>query len=114
MLVADALNVVLTIAVVEHRWAFKRFDSHNLGAVQFLKPVTCRDRTGRPGRRDKSRQPILFVAALKMFEYRIECRTGAIIMNEVVRELGELVDDDVLPVARQFSALVVDLLDVTF
>ena len=37
---------------------------------------------------------------------------GAVIMDEIVGELGELIEDDVLPVARELGALVVDLLDV--
>src|SRR4029079_11363636 len=37
---------------------------------------------------------------------------SAIIMNEVVREFGELIDDDVLAILFKLSALVVDFLDV--
>ncbi len=35
-------------------------------------------------------------------------------MNEVIRELGELVEDDVVRITRELGALVVDFLDVAF
>jgi hypothetical protein len=112
VLVPDTLDVVLAIAVVEHRWAFKRFDSRDPGAVQFLEPIASRDGAGRSGRRDKSRQAVIFVGALEMLEHRVERGSRAVVMNEVVRKFGELVDDHVLAVLFQFSALVVDFLDV--
>ena len=49
---------------------------------------------------------------LECAEDRVEGRAGAVIVDEVIRELGELVEDDVLRVARELGALVVDLLDV--
>ena len=56
MLVADALDVVLAVAVVEHRRAFERFDRHDLGAVFVLEPVTCTERSRRAAGSDKGRQ----------------------------------------------------------
>ena len=49
---------------------------------------------------------------LEMAEDPVERAPGAVIVDEIVGELGELIEDDVLPVARQLGALVVDLLDV--
>ena len=39
---------------------------------------------------------------------------GDLMMREIVRELGELIEDDVLGVARELGAGVVDFLDVGF
>jgi len=46
VLVADALNVVLAVPVLEHRRAFQGFDSHNLGPVLLLESVAGGDRSG--------------------------------------------------------------------
>ena len=47
-----------------------------------------------------------------MAEDAVERAPGAVIVDEIIGELGELIEDDVLPVARQLGALVVDFLDV--
>src|SRR3981081_384491 len=41
-----------------------------------------------------------------------ERASGAMIMDEIVGELGELIEDHVLPITRQLGAFIVDLLDV--
>src|SRR5262249_14583235 len=109
---ADALDIVLAIAIIEHGRTFERFDSDGLGAVQLLEPVARRNCAGRSGSRDKSRQPIVPVSALEMLEYGIERSAGAVVMNEVVWERGELIDDDVLFVIFQLGAFVIYFLDV--
>ena len=47
-----------------------------------------------------------------MAEDPVERTPGAMIVDEIVRELGELIEDDVFPIARELSAFVVDLLDI--
>ena len=56
MFVADSLNVVFTETVFQHRWAFKRFNSHNLCAVDVFQSVAssngasgtcCRSKRGQ-------------------------------------------------------------------
>src|SRR5215472_15764599 len=44
----------------------------------------------------------------------VERGAGAVIMDQVVGEFGELVENDVMLVARELVALVVDFLDVAF
>ncbi len=52
--VADALDVVLAKAVLEHRRTLERFDSHDLGAELRLEVVACSNRSGRTGSRDEA------------------------------------------------------------
>jgi len=47
-----------------------------------------------------------------MTEDPVERAPGAVIVDEIVGELGELIEDHVLPITRQLGAFVVDLLDV--
>ena len=45
---------------------------------------------------------------------RSNAAAGAMIVDQVVCKLGELIEDDVLLVARELRALVIDFLDVAF
>ena len=56
VLVADALDVVLTEAVVEHRRALEGLDRHDAGAVVVLQAVTGAQGAGRPRGRDEGAQ----------------------------------------------------------
>ena len=76
--------------------------------------VAGRDGAGRAGGGHECRQPVSRVALLQMREHRIEGGAGAVIMDQVVGEFGELIEDDVVRVARKLRALVVDFLDVAF
>ena len=58
VLVADALDVVLAIAVLEHGRTFERLDGGDLRAVPLLELVAGGDRAGRAGRRDKAGKPM--------------------------------------------------------
>ena len=49
-----------------------------------------------------------------MAEHPVECAPGAVIVDEIVGKLGELIEDDILPIARQLGAFIVDLLDIAF
>ena len=49
-----------------------------------------------------------------MQEHAIECRAGAVIMDQVVGEFGKLIDDDVALVAGKLGTFVIDFLDVAF
>ncbi len=50
VLVADALDVVLAITIVQHGRAFNRFDSGDLRAMTLLQVVTRRNRARRSRR----------------------------------------------------------------
>ena len=59
------------------------------------------------------RQPLL--SRLQVLEDPVERLAGAVIMHQIIRELGELIENDVIGVSRASSrALVVDFLDVAF
>ena len=49
-----------------------------------------------------------------MREHAIESRARGVIVDQIVRELGELIEDDVLAVAGELGAFVIDFLDVAF
>ena len=116
MLVADALDVVLAEAVLEHRRALERLDGDDLRAVLLLQPVAGGDRAGRPGRRRERGEAQ--VAALRSnasrtcLEHVAERPAGDLVVAEVVAELAELVEHEVAGVERELVAGVVDLLDV--
>ena len=57
VLVADALDVVLAEAVLEHRRALERLDGDDPGAVVVLQPVAGGDRAGRSGGAGERGQP---------------------------------------------------------
>ena len=56
MLVADALDVVLAEAVVEHRRALERLDRDDPRAVALLQPVAGAERARRAGGGDEGAQ----------------------------------------------------------
>ena len=56
VLVADALDVVLAVAVAQERWALERLHGHGERAVALLEVVARGDRAGRAGRRDEGRE----------------------------------------------------------
>ena len=58
VLVADALDVVLAIAVLEHGRTFQRLDGDDLRAVPLLQIIAGGDRAGGAGRRDKGGKPV--------------------------------------------------------
>src|SRR3954469_15840618 len=87
VLVPDALDIVLAIAVLEHGRAFERLDGGDLRAVALLQEVAGRDGAGRARRRDEGRQPQGRVLALEMREHAIEGGARAGVVDEVVREL---------------------------
>jgi hypothetical protein len=73
VLVADALDVVLAEAVLEHRRALERLDGDDLGAVLLLEVVAGGDRAGRAGgRREGAR-----------FAGRVLERTRATVLEDV-------------------------------
>ena len=53
MLVADPLNIVFAIAVVEQRRALERLDDADVGPERFLQMIACRQRAGGPRRRNE-------------------------------------------------------------
>src|SRR6185503_5820428 len=61
MLVADPLDVVLAMAVVEHGRAFNRLHRGNLAAVQRLEAITGAERSRRPAGTDEGSQPIILM-----------------------------------------------------
>ena len=112
MLVADALDVVLAIAVLQHGRTFESLDGDDRRAVSLLEIIARRDRAGRSGRRDEGGEPDAFAALGDMIVGRAAGFAGADIMSHVVGEGGELVEDDVVRRDGELAALVVDLLDV--
>src|SRR6185437_8055521 len=114
MLVANALDIVLAIAIAQHRRTLGGLHGSNLGAMHRFQPVARCDRPGGACRRYKGRQPRVRVRSLQMRKDTVEGMRGAMIMNEIVGKFRELIEDDVLLVARELCALVVDFLDVAF
>src|ERR1044072_6364761 len=114
MLVADPLNVVLAMAVVEHGRALDRLHRGNLAAMQRLEAVAGAERSRRPAGTDEGAKTIVRMLLPEMTEDPVERTPGAMIVDEIVCKLGELIEDDVLPIARELSAFVVDLLDIAF
>ncbi len=112
VLVADALDVVLAVAVVEQGRALDGFDDRDLGAVLRLEVVASRERAGRTAGRHVAGEARALRLLLQGEEDRLERRTRATPVRQIVAEFAELVDDLVGGIARQLGALVVDLLDV--
>ena len=112
MLVADALDVVLAEAVLEHRRALQRLDRHDAGAVLVLQAVAGGDGAGRAGGRHEGGQPQVGAPAPYGIEHLVEGPSGDLVVGEVVAELGELVEDEVVGILGQLVAGVVDLLHV--
>ena len=65
MLVADPLDVVLAMAVVEHGRAFDRLDRSNLAAVQRLEAIAGAERSRRPAGTNEGSQPIVLMLVLR-------------------------------------------------
>ena len=114
MLVADALDVVLAITVVEQRRAFDGLDHGDLGAVLGLEVIAGGQRTGRTAGGNKTGELQVRRHIAQGLENPRQCRAGAPPVREVVAEFAELIDDLVVGIARQLRAPVVDLLDVGF
>src|SRR3954469_11723692 len=76
MLVADPLDVVLAMAVVEHGRTFDRFDRGNLAAVQRLEAITGAERSCRPAGTDKGSEPVVPVLFPEMAEDPVERAPG--------------------------------------
>ena len=112
MLVADALDVVLAEAVGQHGRALQSLHGDDLGAVPFLEVVAGGKGTGRPAGRHERTQPQGGLGGGQGVEHRFQGPAGALVVDQVVSELRELVEDDVAGIGGQFGALVVDLLDV--
>ena len=112
VLVADALDVVRAVAVVEQGRAFDRFDHRDARAQGLLQVVAGAQRPGRAAAGDEGGQAQVRVGRAQILEDPLERAAGAQVVGQVVAELGELVDDHVGRVALQLGADVVDLLDV--
>ena len=113
MLVTDALDVVLTEAVLEHGGALERLDRHDLRAVQVFQAVTGGDGAGRAGGTgERGEREVSAAGSTDGFEHVGQRAAGDLVVTEVVGELAELVEDEVAGIERQFVAGVVDLLDV--
>ena len=114
MLVADALDVVLAVAVHEQRRALDGFHHRNPRAVPRLEIIAGRQRSRGTRRRHVAGQPQAFVRPAKALVNTLQRRSRYPPVAEVVAEFAELVDDLVLGIAREFGAGVVNLLDVRF
>ncbi len=108
VLVADALDVVVAVPVVEHGRAFEGFHGHDPGAVTLLEVVARPERAARARGRHVGGQ----IAATGRFEDVLECPARHPIVGEVIGEFGELIEDHVRRVFGQFIAGVVDLFDI--
>ncbi len=112
VLVADALDVVLAVAVAQHGRAFERFDGGNRRPVPGFEMIAGGDRPRRAGGRHEGREPVATIGDLQVREDAIECPPGTEMVDEVIGELRKLVENHVLRIARQLTASVVDFLDV--
>src|SRR5262249_41476146 len=112
VLVADALDVVLTKAVAQESWAFASFGGDDAGAEFLLQVITGRQRPGRTRRGDKRCQPQARLPRLQCVVALRERRTRARVVSHIVAEFGKLVENDIGRIARELGAFVVDLLDV--
>src|SRR4029077_20947038 len=68
VLVADPLDVVLAVAVVEHGRAFDRLDRGNLAAMQRLEGIAGGKLSCRPTGTDEGSQPIVLMPMPEMAE----------------------------------------------
>src|SRR5262249_54971633 len=87
-------------------------DRGYLRAVPRFQVIAGRDGSGRAGRRDESRQPTVRLGAFEAREHTVERGAGAVVMDQVVGEFGELVEDEIVLRARELGALVVYVFDV--
>ena len=92
--VADALDVVLAKAVVEHRRAFERLDGHDLCALSILEVVARSERARRTRSRNVGREVAAGVLR-DVVEDRFHRWAGDRVVPNVVRELAELIENDV-------------------
>src|SRR5258706_11045983 len=72
VLVADALDVVLAVAVVQHRRAFDCLDGRDLGTVNGLEIIARAYGACRACARDKDREAGCPVSAAQIREYALE------------------------------------------
>ena len=114
VLVADALDVVLAVAVVEHRGALDGLDSSDPGTVISLEPFAGGQCSRRPGGSHEGSQPKPGPLGLVVEVKVLEGSTSHLVVADVVGELGELVEDEVAGILGQLVTGVVDLLDVAF
>ncbi len=113
MLVADTLNVVIPVTVVEQCRTFQRLDDADIGAKRVFEVVACGERPGGSGCGDES--PRLERAVpFHRLKHSTQGRACDGAVDDVVSELGKLVENDVVRVLRQPVAGVVDFLDVAF
>ena len=112
VLVADPLDVVGPVAVIEHGRAFERLDRDDPRAVRLLHMISGAERPARSGPGDEGGERQIGVAVAKVGIDRLQRRPGAAVMPEIVGEFGELVEDRVGRVPLQLIARVVDFLDV--
>ena len=117
MLVANALHVVITKAVLEQRRTLERLDRDDACPVGLLQMIARCDRARRTRRRGERRQTQIRTASgerllAHRLEHMPERPTGHHHMAEMIPELGELVEYEVLRIEPQLVAGVVDLLDV--
>src|SRR5208283_996354 len=98
VLVADPLDVVLAIAVVEEGRALRRLDRDDARSLLLLEPVARRERPRGARRRGvRGEHEARMLRALRA-EDLLECPAGDVEVDEVVPELAELIEDDVLGV----------------
>src|SRR5262249_60037850 len=114
VLVANALDVVLAVSIAQHGGALERLDSNDLAAVAQFQIIAGGDGSGRSGRLYESRQARSRVRFFQVRKHAIQCGAGGAIVDQIVRKLGELIDDDVTAIAGELGALVVNFLDVAF
>ena len=113
VLVADALDVVFAVPVLEHGRALERLDGDDLGAVVVLEPIPGGDRAGRPRGRREGRQPKIAARRLSnRLEHVPERPPRDRVVTEVVTEFAELVEHEVARILGELVAGVVDLLHV--
>jgi hypothetical protein len=109
VLVADPLDVVFAEPVPEQRWALEGLGRGDRRAEALLQMVPRRDRSRRPGGRDERVQPEPGLALGQRLEDVRERPAGDHLVHQVVRVLGELVEDRVRRIQLKALALVVDL-----
>src|SRR5690242_18422844 len=114
MLVADALNVVLAVAVAQHGRALDCLHCGDLAAVALLEVVAGSDGSGGAGRRYEGREATAGTLRLQMREHALKRGARTMIVDQVVGKFRELIEYDVLLVTGELGAFVVDLLDIAF
>ena len=101
-------------AVVKQGRTFDGFDGDVLAAVVALQIVTGSQGSGRTGSRDKGAEPGLGVFLMESIKHFCNGPPGALVMNQIISKLAELVEDDVVWVPVELRTFVVDLFDVAF